>query len=471
LRRSGELRIPALQFPGARTGELTLAVSPAPELAPGEMPPVFIELSLDPEQGPYYVHAQLSLTVKIFYQQNLTEATINPPAPEQASVRLLDEVPFPAERNGTRYRVLQRRYAIFPERSGILEIPPMRLTGRLIERPNDRLWQPSVRGRRVTEESESLKIEVLPRPETFTGEHWLPARELTIAQQLSEVSSLRVGEPVTRTVIVDAVGLEENMLEEPSWPEMANARIYPDQPQGISRDDGRWVRGHKEFRYAIVPELAGELVLPEIRLDWWDTKAHQARTAIVPEYRVEVAPLDLAPVAGAQPPGASSAGQAVDYSSARGALDGAPLWRNLALLFALLWLTTLVILLRRPRSARAAKRSHTGVPEDEAALLDQLKQACSRNDAAQTRRLLRRWLNRYGPAGPQGSIIQFAGTLEDGDLRAALRAFDACGYRDAGGEEWDGKALWRHFDRWRRESRGRRAKNGDTAPDLYAPAR
>jgi hypothetical protein len=470
-RRSGELQIPALQFPGTRTGELTLTVSPAPELAPGEMPPVFIELSLDPEKGPYYVHAQLSLTVKIFYQQNLTEATINPPAPEQASVRLLDEVPFPAERNGTRYRVLQRRYAIFPERSGILEIPPMRLTGRLIERPNDRLWQPSVRGRRVTEESESLSIEVLPRPETFSGEHWLPAREMTIAQQLSDVSNLRVGEPVTRTVIVDAVGLEENMLEEPSWPKMDNARIYPDQPQGISRDDGRWVRGHKEFRYAIVPESAGELVLPEIRLDWWDTKANEARTAIVPEYRVEVAPLDLAPAATAQSPGVSSAGQALDYSSTSGVPGGAPLWRNLALLFALLWLTTLVILIRRPRSAGPGERSRGDIPEDEAALLGQLKHACSRNDAAQTRVLLRRWLNRHGPAGPQGSIIQFAGGLDDKDLREALRRFDACGYRDAAREEWDGRALWRHFERWRRASRARPAGEPHGAPDLYAPAR
>jgi hypothetical protein len=205
--RTGELQVPALRYPGGRTRPLALSVSPAPEPAPGEMPPVFIELSLDPPRGPYYVHAQMSLTVKIFYQQNLTEATINPPTPAQAAVRLLDEVPFPAERNGTRYRVLQRRYAIFPERSGTLEIPPMRLTGRLIERSPDRLWQPSVRGRRVTEESEALTVEVLPRPDRFTGEHWLPARELVMSQQLSEVEGLRVGEPVTRTILVDAVGL------------------------------------------------------------------------------------------------------------------------------------------------------------------------------------------------------------------------------------------------------------------------
>jgi len=472
-RRTGELEIPSLRYPGGQTRPMSLSVSPAPQLAPGEMPPVFIELALDPAQGPYYVHAQLSLTVKIFYQQNLTEATINPPAPEQASVRLLDEVPFPAERNGVRYRVLQRRYAIFPERSGTLEIPPMRLTGRLIERPPDRLWQPSVRGRRVTEESEALRIEVLPRPERFTGEHWLPARELILDQQLSDVDGLRVGEPVTRTVIIDAVGLEENMLEEPRWPPMDNVRIYPDQPQGISRDDGQWVRGHKEFRYAVVPEASGELVLPEIRLEWWDTVTDEPQTAVLPEYRVQVAPVDLAPEAAMPPvPSRAATGAPQDSGSAGSAAGAGWLWRGLALLFGLLWLATLAVAWRwRPNLSR--RPGEQGAATEEATLLGQLKRACQQQDASRTRLLLRQWLLRFGPRGPGGSIVRFAATLGDGDLRSALEAFDASGYRASESGGWDGPALWRHFERWRRASGQTGERSGAQqaeSPGLYDPA-
>ena len=200
----------------------------------------------------------------MFYQQNLTEAAISQPEPLQASVRLLDEVPFQADRNGTRYRVLERHYAVFPERSGELLIPPLQLSGRLVERRDDRLWQPNVRGRRIQVESEPIRMDIQPRPAAFTGDSWQPARNLELMQQISSADALTVGEPVTRTVIVDAVGLEENMVTEPAWPEIPNARIYPDQPQGISRDTGQWVLGHKEFRYAVVPEKEGELVLPEI---------------------------------------------------------------------------------------------------------------------------------------------------------------------------------------------------------------
>lgn len=470
-KRPGTLKIPALSFPGATTKPLELKVEPAPELEPGEMPPVFIEMSMDPSDGPYYVHSQLSLTVKIFYQQNLTEASINPPAPDQASVRLLDEVPYPAERNGTRYRVLQRSYAIFPERSGSLVIPPLRLTGRLIERSGDRLWQPSVRGRRITEESEPLEIEILPRPAGFAGEHWLPARELVLSQQLTETNQLRVGEPVTRTVIIDAIGLEENMLEEPVWPELADARIYPDQPQGISRDDGQWVRGHKEFRYAVVPEKAGALVLPELRLEWWDTVNDQPRTAVLPELVVEVAPLQLVPENIRSPSLDANGLDRAGIEGRQNSAGGDRFWRNLAGMLAVLWLGTVVLFLRYG-NGRSPRRSESPEPPSaESDLLQALQKACRRNDGNEVRRLLRRWLNLFGPPGTEGSIRQFAAMAGPGALQDALDRFDRHGYAAETDSPWDGAALWQAFDAWLQQQRAGRHIRHRGGPDLYAPAR
>ena len=237
---TGKLTIPSFRFRGgSRTAPIPLTVEPAPTPAPGELPPVFIEVEVDPQEGPYYVHAQLSLKVRIFYQQNMTEAAINPPEPSDGSVRLLDELPYQADRNGENYRVLERRYAVFPERSGTLTIPPLQLTGKLIERAADRLWQPSVSGRRIRVESDPLVLDISPRPPEFTGDVWLPAREVQLSQQITDGESVTVGEPVTRTIILDAKGLEEHMLEEPAWPELENARLYPDPPQGITPDDGK----------------------------------------------------------------------------------------------------------------------------------------------------------------------------------------------------------------------------------------
>jgi hypothetical protein len=473
-KRAGVLVIPSMQFPGASTSEIRLKVKPAPTLAPGQLPPVFIELELAPEEGPHYVMAQISLTVRVFYQQNLTEAAMNPPEPEQASVRLLDEVPYQTQRNGKRYRVLERHFAVFPERSGALVIPPLELSGRLVERPSDRLWQPSVRGRRVRIESEPLTLDIQPRPDSYDGEHWLPARQIRLSQQISDNPGLRVGEPVTRTIILDAVGLEENMLEEPGWPKLHAARVYPDQPQGISRDDGNWVLGHKEFRYAVVPETAGELVLPEIRLDWWDTTSNRQRTAVVPEHRVQVLPSGLA---AAQPTATNVTGAVTNMiNDANATSTGfsnavASRWRLATGVFAILWLVTLYVALRKAVPVREQQRVDT-LPEGEKELLVQLRQACRRGDAIAVRRILRRWVSAFGPHEADGSMLQFAAISGDESLRSLLYALDGGDFRPGeagttGLSNADLNGLWKVFSAWQNQWKRNVHRSANSFSNLY----
>lgn len=467
-KRTGRLTIPGLEFRGGdRTAPKLLSVDSAPDLAPGEQPPVFIEVEVDPLEGPYYVHAQLSLKVRIFYQQNLTEAAINPPAPDQASVRLLDEVPYQADRNGVRYRVLERRYAVFPERSGEMVIPPLQLTGRLIERPADRLWQPSVRGRRVRIDSDPMTLEIRPRPAQFQGDSWLPARSIQLSQQIMDGDEVRVGEPVTRTVIIDAVGLEEHMLEEPPWPEIADARIYPDQPQGISRDDGQWVLGHREFRYAVVPEKAGELVLPEIRLAWWDTVNDTERVAILPEHRVTVLPPALAVPTNGVTSAEPAPGTAVTDSAIS---PGSTLWRILALVFAALWLVTLVLWWRKPGAGKSAGPGVQAAPSDEQAFLGAVQKAAKSGDARKTHVALGRWLRHFGPAGAHGSLMGFATVVKDPALASEIRQLDVVAYGQGAPVNWSGDAFWSAFKAGQKSGFGNgRQAGADTDPlDLYA---
>ena len=468
-KRAGNLRIPALKFPGASSAPLTLMVSAAPALAAGEPEPVFLEVTVLPDAGPYYVLSQVGLMVRIFYQSNLTEAAINPPAPVQASVRLLDEVPYQAERNGARYRVLERRYAIFPERSGTLTIPPMQLSGRLIERPSDRLWQPKVRGRRVRVASEPLNLEISPRPDVFTGNNWLPARRITLSQKISDTEALHVGEPVTRTVIMDAVGLEEHMLEEPDWPDMPDTRIYPDQPQGISRDDGEWVLGHKEFRYAIVPENAGELVLPEIRLDWWDTVTHQQRTAVLPEHRVTVLPSDLGPAVAVMPPATDAlSGSVIGVSGGQAGVTGSVmLWKAATAAFAFLWLLTLYYYYRRGPVEALRVGANDSVSQDEKVLLKQFRQACRENDATSARKDLAQWIRNYSPRSLRGNMRDFGAACGDQALQQCIAELDASGFAGEEGVAWKGGALWTAFKAWQNQAVNPEKSEIGDSPNLY----
>lgn len=469
-KREGNLLIPSLKFPGASSNPLTLKVAAAPALAPGEAEPVFIEVTVQPGEGPYYVLSQISLMVRIFYQANLMEAAINPPAPAQASVRLLDEVPYQSDRNGERYRVLERRYAIFPERSGTLTIPAMQLSGRLIERQSDRLWQPTKRGRRVQVESEPLTLEISPRPDAFSGDFWLPARQITLSQQITDNEKLHVGEPITRTIIVDAVGLEENMLEEPVWPDLPKTRIYPDQPQGISRDDGEWVLGHKEFRYAIVPEQAGELELPEIRLDWWDTVTHKQRTAVLPAQRLNVLPSETGPSAALPPtnvvvqadtPQGSQVDVAVGPSTTL-------IWKVSTAVFAVLWLLTLVLYFRRSGVKANQSDPNASASPAEKELLKHFQQACQTSDASTARKDLARWIRNYAPQELAGSMRDFGAACGDTALQTAIAELDISGFAGDGSGSWNGESLWLAFTTWRARVEKPRSAGIGEKPDLYA---
>jgi hypothetical protein len=469
--RSGALKIPAFDFGGNRTQPAVLQVEPAPELEPGALPPVFIEVEVTPKKGPYYVHAQLGLVVRVFYQQNLTEAAISQPEPAPGSVRLLQETPYQAERGGERYRVLERRYAVFPERSGEMTLPAMQLSGRLVERRDSSIWQPTVRGRRITVESEPLQLTIEPRPAAFTGSDWQPARDFSLTQQISASDVLRVGEPVTRTIIIDAAGLEENMIAEPAWPELEGARIYPDQPQGISRDDGQWVLGHKEFRYAVVPEKEGDLVLPELTVHWWDTANDRQRTAVLPAKVLEVRPSALVP----QPPVEAVPGIAPGQPAAAPvpvATGEGGHWRRLALTFAALWVLTLIavggVWARQRRSASRTDRLAPDADPGESKLLSSLRTACGRGDAAGARRALLAWLRAHGP-GSGNSLLDFAARCRDGDLREQIYALDAEGYRRHEGPEWSGQGFWSRFDAWRKAWISSQRASQPALTDLYAP--
>lgn len=467
-KRDGDIQIPAFAFASNTTAPVTLRVDPAPEQAPGALPPVFIEVELNPGEDPYYVHAQFGLVVRVFYQQNLTEAAISQPQPDPASVRLLQETPYQAERGGERYRVLERHYAIFPERSGELLIPAMELSGRLVERRSSGIWQPTVRGRRVRAESDEIRLLIEPRPDEFTGNDWQPARKLTVSQQISSADALRVGEPVTRTVMIDAVGLEENMLIEPAWPALEGARIYPDQPQGITRDDGRWVLGHKEFRYAVVPEAEGELVLPELKVDWWDTKNNVQRTAVLPAHTLHVQASTLVPIP--EPPSVEPVGPSQIVARETSAEPRDSFWKWTALLFAALWLLTLLAAWRYGRYLGLDENKsgqHTAPGENEMVLLRSLKKACESGDQSAARRTLQRWLREYGQPG-NASLLEFATNSGDDSLRESLYAMDSDGYRRDEEGVWNGKVLWGQFEAWRKRQAGMDANNKPLLTDLYA---
>ena len=66
------------------------------------------------------------------------------------------------------------------------------------------------------------------------------------------------------------------------------------------------------------------------------------------------------------------------------------------------------------------------------------------------------------------NLLDFAAAADDAELRSAIYALDAAGFRQSGAGDWDGGSFWRQFKAWRARQAG--ADEGQGAlTDLYAP--
>ena len=130
-----------------------------------------------------------------------------------------------------------------------------------------------------------------PRPGSAAGQWWLPASDVTLEERWSgDLSDLRVGEPVTRSLTVTGAGVSDAQLPTLAVPTVPGLRIYEDgvdSDQSVTTDG---VTSTRTTRWAMVPEKAGALRLPELQVTWYDTATGSTRQARLPPTTLDVLP-------------------------------------------------------------------------------------------------------------------------------------------------------------------------------------
>ena len=132
---------------------------------------------------------------------------------ENAVVKQINEAAYETKIKNMSYQVHEVKYAIFPQRSGTLEIPKQTFSALLANRRRSGSVFDNFgsvrRGRPISAESKTHSVEVLPKAPAYTGKHWLPAGKISLIESWSkDLGELKAGEPVTRSVIVEAIGLQ-----------------------------------------------------------------------------------------------------------------------------------------------------------------------------------------------------------------------------------------------------------------------
>ncbi|WP_430387638.1 BatD family protein [Dyella sp. 20L07] len=337
----GTLTIPPLSFAGSVTAPVQLeVVAPDPKAASDGRKNVFLEATIDPATG--YVGQQLVYTLRLYFAADLSNGALEDPQLAGVDVRRLgDEINYQAERGGRRYNVIERRYALTPQRDGHLNIPSVAFQGDMVDMADPDAFFGHATP--VSASSPAVAIDVRPAPAQAAHAAWLPARELTLNLDGGpDHGELRVGQPLNLVMSVQATGLPYEALPALSMPTLDGATVYPDKPVNGTRVDGQWLLGRRQQGFAVVPSRAGTLTIPETTLSWWNVTTDRAEVARIPARTFTVLPAagsTATPPNAAVPVGPSSEQTTITPTTVAHATP----WRWIALGSLGLWLISVLV--------------------------------------------------------------------------------------------------------------------------------
>ncbi len=298
-KREGQLTIPPIAFGNDRSEPVTVTVAGGAVADAGRDAEVFLEVEAEPKNP--YVQAQILYTVRVLVRRgaSLNSADLSEPSLADALIEKLgDDKSYAASREGLGYRVIERKYAIFPQKSGPAVIEPMVLEAQLSAGGHsvfDRFFN-HLPSRTLRVRSGAVPLQVKAVPAAFTGKRWLPASKLELEEAWSKYPpQTTAGEPITRTLSLKAESATVGLLPElapklPARKPGEEIKQYPDQPFLNEEKHFNGINSIRQEKTALVITEAGDYTLPGLEIPWWNTRTDQMQIARIPERLVSVLP-------------------------------------------------------------------------------------------------------------------------------------------------------------------------------------
>ncbi len=288
-RRQGTFTIPSFSLGSESTAPIQIEVTAASHQV-GETP-LAAELVVNSDE--VFVNQELRITIRLFSSPSVSNLSGGQLQVQNADVSLLGTRNFTRVVAGETWQVNEWTYALYARNPGRIDIPVQSFSGVLGSASRSLLDPFGSSGRRILARTELRTIEVLPPPSGTAN--WLPARELSLAAEWSgDPNRLRVGDPMTRTIVISALGQQAAALPPLHTLATADYKVYDDQPSLEERPSAGGLRAERRDSAAIVPARAGEIRFPEIRLPWWDVETGTWQEAVLPAETIQVAPALLA---------------------------------------------------------------------------------------------------------------------------------------------------------------------------------
>ncbi len=452
-KRSGKLIIPSISFGNDNSPIVSITVNKNNSSSSNndvtENRDMFIEV--DAKLDTAYVQQQIIYSIRFYRAVNINAASMSEPDINGGEVvieKLGDDSSFETHRNGRRYVVIERNYALFPQQSGDITIEPITLDAQI---PNssrgvfDPFGQNSS-SKRIKSGSITLKIK--PIPVDMRNQAWLPASNLKITENWSQQpAEFIVGEPITRTLTLKAEGLTAAQLPSLAMADTQEFKSYPDQPRLNDKRGSRGINGTRQDKIALIPTQAGQLNLPEININWWNVNSNKMETATLPARSVQVQPgAYTAPTTASMAmPNPAAVAQETNTAATETTTvvkEENGIYSKLSILLGLGWLITIVAWTISKRNHKSDTAKPTSMQQPKASL-NAVKRACLDNNPQQSKTELLNWARNHWSENPPASIGEVGTRLNEATQQEIGKLNQAL-YGSAS-ESWQGDQLWQHI--------------------------
>ena len=288
----GSLRIPSLTIAGQLTDELEVTVTNQGARSNQETDELFLEIEVNKDS--LYVQEQLLFSIRLFYTINGIRNPVFTEIEIPDTVTQLIGSPNQYEKiiDGQRYGVYEKRYVIFPQKSGSLDIPDILFRGEVTDGSSSFVFR-NLNTRRITAFIEGRTIDVVERPPSAEIlPTWLPVTDLVMEESFSRpLSDLKVGDTFVRTIKMTANGVDGAVLPPFSPSNIQGFNTYPDPAKIERRFVNGSIVGERIESSTLVVLEDGNLSIPAIKIDWWNVDFDRLDSTIIQETMLRIIPL------------------------------------------------------------------------------------------------------------------------------------------------------------------------------------
>ncbi len=391
----GKQFIPAITVGNDKTAPIAIEVTkPTAREQAIQKSQIFVDTKVIGK--PSYIGIPFVYTMKLYFSVNISNVNMADINISGATIKPLEKSTQYSENiQGVNYRVLEQKFQVTPNQSGNITIPPIKINGSTMSDDMGDSFFAISRPKPFSVSSKAVAIVIKPLPTGVTQDEWFPAKQVMVSENQPNTSNtIKLGQPITRTVTVSAIGVPDTSIPNLNLVTPPNVNAYPDKTISNTSTSGNDLLATKVFKVAYIPTQAGTINFPETVVKWWDIGSGQPKTAIIPaktytilnENGKAVASTPAQPgtnnTSTSTPAAASTQTPTVPQTIS----EQKNIWFYIAIIIALLWVITIlisVILFRRKPATVIPKTTETDKISNEKKAKNLVISACKdRNIAA-----------------------------------------------------------------------------------------